>query len=72
MADVLIDYDAVGSMADTLGTTGEVIEALDLVLTAIAGILIATGFGAPIGSKYLGQYKKIVIAWSCSDFRCGS
>jgi len=61
MADVLIDYDAVTGMADTLGTTGEVIEALDLVLTAIAGVLIATGFGAPIGSKYLGQYKKIVI-----------
>lgn len=61
MADVLIDYDAVNSMADTLGTTGDVIQVLDVVLTAVSMVLIATGFGAPIGSKYLGQYKQHVI-----------
>lgn len=61
MADVVIDYDAVNSMADTLGTTGDVVEVLDLVLTGVAMVLIATGFGSPIGQKYLGNYKPKVI-----------
>jgi hypothetical protein len=61
MADVLIDYDAVNSFADTLGTTGDVIQVLDVVLTGVSMVLIATGFGAAIGSKYLGTYKQHVI-----------
>lgn len=60
MADVLIDYDAVNDMADTLGTTGDVVQVLDVVMTAISYVLIATGFGAPVGQKYLGHYKQIV------------
>jgi hypothetical protein len=61
MADVLIDYDAVNSMGDTLGTTGDVVEVLDLVFTGLSMVLIATGFGAAIGQKYLGNYKSKVI-----------
>ncbi len=48
MADVLIDYDAVNSMADTLGTTGDIIQVFDVVMTGMSMVLIATGFGAPI------------------------
>lgn len=61
MADVLIDYDAVNNMADTLGATGDVIQVLDVVMTGISTFLIATGFGAPIGAKYLGNYKSKVV-----------
>ena len=55
MADVKIDYDAVNSMGDTLGRVGDVVEVLDYVFTALAGILIATGFGSPIGGKYMSR-----------------
>jgi hypothetical protein len=61
MADVLIDYDAVNGMADTLGSAGDIIQVLDIVLTGVSMVLIATGFGAPIGQKYLGNYKSKVI-----------
>ncbi len=55
MADVKIDYDAVNTMGDTLGKLGDVVEVLDVVFTALAAILTATGFGAPIGAKYIAK-----------------
>lgn len=55
MADVKIDYDAVNGMGDTLGSLGDVINILDIVFTVLASILIATGFGAPIGGKYMSR-----------------
>ena len=69
MADVQIDYDQVNGMGDTLGKAGEVITVLDTVLTAVAGVLVATGFGAPIGAKYLGEIRPKVekLAEKCKE-----
>jgi hypothetical protein len=55
MADIKIDYDAVNGMGDTLGTLGDIVNVLDVVFTALATILIATGFGAAIGGKYMSR-----------------
>jgi hypothetical protein len=69
MADILMNYDKVEDMANKLGTAGDVINILDMVLTAISYLLIATGFGAAIGQNYLSNYKSKVkeLADKCQE-----
>lgn len=62
MADIIrMDPDVVIDMGSRLGTAAQIIQVMDIAFMGISTLLIATGFGAAIGSKYIGKYHNIVV-----------